>query len=82
MRRAKIELDHTRGREWLRIGQFVDAATASLVPMSETVSCGIPGHDHPGQELIASHMRVADRALQWVVDGRCGFATEFDYHSG
>lgn len=81
VKRAKIELDHTRGRERLRIGQFVDAATQSLVMMDETISCGIPGHDHPGQELVASRMHVADGPLQWVVDGRCGFATEFDYRS-
>jgi len=78
---AKIELDHTRGREWLRIGELVDAATAQTLELDLPVSCGIPGHDHPGQEVVASHMRVTDPPLQWIVDGRCGFATDFDYRS-
>ena len=81
VRPARIELDHTRGHERLRIGAFVDAATAHPKVVDAPVSCGIPGHDHPGQELVATHMRVADGALQWMVEGRCGFATEFDYRS-
>jgi len=79
---ARIELDHTPGRERLRIGEFVDAATARPFVTAERISCGIPGHDHPGQELVASHMRVSDGALQWMVEGRCGFATDFDFRSG
>jgi hypothetical protein len=81
IRAARIDLDHTRGKEWLRIGEFVDAATAHPLDLQQPISCGIPGHDHPGQEVVASHMRVADPPLQWIVDGRCGFATEFDYRS-
>jgi hypothetical protein len=81
VRPAKIELDHARGHERLRIGRFIDAATASTFATGEPISCGIPGHDHPGQELVASHLRVDDGALHWIVEGRCGFATEFDYRS-
>jgi hypothetical protein len=61
---ARIELDHTPGREHLRIGELVDAATAKQFVTAEPISCGIPGHDHPGRELVASHMRVTDGALQ------------------
>jgi len=78
---ARIELDHTPGRERLTIGESVAAATANRFVTGEPISCGIPGHDHPGQELVASHMRVSDGPLQWVVEGRCGFATDFDYRS-
>lgn len=78
---ACFEFDHTRGREWLRIGQLIDAAVDHTLAMSETVSCGIPGHDHPGHELVATRMRVADGPLQWFVEGRCGFEAEFDYRS-
>src|SRR5262249_43378935 len=81
VRPAKIELDHTQGRERLKIGEFVDAATDYPLHLDQPVSCGIPGHDHPGQELVVSHMRVADPPLQWVIEGRCGFATGFDYRS-
>src|SRR5215475_3787673 len=79
---ARIELDHTPGRERLRIGELVDAATARPFLTAEPISCGIPGHNHPGRELVASHLRVSDGALHWMVEGRCGFATAFDFRSG
>ena len=79
---ARIELDHTPGRERFRIGELVDVATARPFQTAEPISCGIPGHDHPGQELVASHQRVTDGALHWVLEGGCGFATDFDYRSG
>ncbi|HZF24859.1 MAG TPA: DUF1326 domain-containing protein [Steroidobacteraceae bacterium] len=81
VRAARIELDHTRGKERMKIGAYIDAATAHPLNLDKPVSCGIAGHDHPGQEVVASHMRVTDPPLQWTVDGRCGFATEFDYRS-
>jgi hypothetical protein len=48
----------------------------------EPVSCGIPGHDRPGQELRADLFRVHDEPLVWEVTGRCAFATDFTYRSG
>ena len=78
---ARIEVDHTRGSERLRIGESVTAEIARPLELSETVTCGIPGHDRPGQELVAALMHVDDGALHWTVTGRCGFATDFDFHS-
>ena len=81
VRAAQIELSHMRNKERLRIGEFVVAATAHPLDLDQPVSCGIPGHDHPDQEVVAAHMRVTDPPLQWIVDGRCGFAAAFDYRS-
>ena len=78
---ARIELDHTRGREQLRIGELVQAATAQTFPTVEVMTCGIPGHDRPGQELVAAQVRVADDPLHWSFTGRCGFATNFEFRS-
>jgi hypothetical protein len=78
---ARIDLDHTPGRERPRIEELVDAAAAKPFATAEPISCRIPGHDHPGRELVASHMRVSDGALQWMMDRRCGFATDFDFRS-
>jgi hypothetical protein len=82
VRRAHIDLDHLRDRERMRVGDFVVARTATPVRSEETVSCGIPGHDRPGQELVAEVFRVEDPPLRWEVIGRCGFATDFAYTSG
>jgi hypothetical protein len=79
---AHIELDHTPGRERLRIGESVWAGTARAFHTDEPVTCGIPGHDRPGQELVATLMRVKDEPFHWTVSGRCGFSTDFDFQSG
>jgi hypothetical protein len=81
VRVAHIELDHTPLRERMRVGDFVVAATASVVESEETVSCGIPGHDRTGQEIVAELARVDDPPLRWDVRGRCGFVTDFVYGS-
>ena len=52
-----------------------------LVSSTETVACGIPGLDRPGQELRCDIMAVTDEPLAWELRGRCGFATTFDYQS-
>jgi hypothetical protein len=78
---ARIDLDHTPGREHLRIGESVAAGTARAFAVDEPVTCGIPGHGRPGQELVATVMHVDDEPLHWTVSGRCGFSTDFDFHS-
>jgi hypothetical protein len=81
IRPARIELDHTPHRERMTAEDFVTAATAKPVISEEAVSCGIPGHDHPGQELLAEHFKVNEPPMSWEVRGRCGFATDFTYTS-
>lgn len=81
VRPAKIELDHTPRRWFMRASDYVIARATRPVPSALAVSCGIPGHDHPGEEVVADLMKVDDGPLQWDVSGRCGFATDFDYSS-
>ena len=81
VRIARIDLDHRPDREAMRVGEFVSARTATPVLTDQPVSCGIPGHDRPGQEIIAAHFQVAEGQLRWDVRGRCGFATDFAYSS-
>jgi len=81
VRPAKIELEHTPRRWFMRASDYVIVRAAMPVPSDLAVSCGIPGHDHPGEEVRADLMRVDDYPLRWEVAGRCGFATDFDYRS-
>lgn len=81
VRVARIALDHTRHLQSMRAGGYVFADTARPVPAAEAVTCGIPGHDHPGQEIVGGPFRVSDDDLNWNVSGRCGFATDFAYNS-
>ena len=81
IRAAKIALEHSSNQERMEVKGFVSAATAQPDLTDQPVSCGIPGHDRPGQEIIADHFRVDDQNLKWELHGRCGFATDFAYRS-
>lgn len=76
---ARIELDHAPNAERIEVGHTITVRTRESVPHTEPVSCGIPGHDRPGQEIIAEVMRVEDEWFNWEVGGRCGFASSFAY---
>ena len=65
----------------MQAGKYVTARTERAAQSDGAVSCGIPGHDRPGQELVMDVFRVADPPLGWEVRGRCGFATDFAYSS-
>jgi hypothetical protein len=81
VRRAQIELDH-RPRKWfIRAGTWVEVRASTIAPSDLPVSCGIPGHDRPGRELIADELRVTDAPFAFELRGRCGFETDFDYSS-
>lgn len=47
------------------------------VETDQTVSCVIPGHDHPGTEHHAEVLRVADPVFEAVFEGNCAFSTTF-----
>jgi len=78
--RARIELDHGAGGEHIKIANIAAAEVVRNVAFDGTVSCGISGHDHPGQESVSS-LVCDDGPLKWDYKERCGFATDFAYFS-
>jgi len=78
---ATIELDHTPVRERIEVAPYLTVKTREAVPHDFTVSCGIPGHDHPGQEIRAETFRYEGQPYSWELHGRCGFFTDFAYSS-
>lgn len=81
VRAAKIELEHSPNQERMEVKGYLSASTAQAKLTDQPVSCGIPGHDRPGQEIMADHFKIEDIYLKWEVNGRCGFATDFAYRS-
>jgi hypothetical protein len=81
VRAARIQLDHDSEGRLIRVADAVFVSGAAPHDSDERVSCGIPGHDHPGRELVFAVQRVDDDPLAWEVAGRCGFETRFDYVS-
>jgi hypothetical protein len=81
VRRAAIRLDHQPGQPAIDVPEHITVRARHPVDVAEPVSCGIPGHDHPGDEWVADVLRVNDEPLVWEVEGRCAFATDFAYSS-
>ena len=80
VRRAQIILDYIKNRERIWIRDLASAEVERIVSDDGSVTCSIPGHEHPGVESV-SRSEVTDPPLMWSYEGRCGFATTFDYHS-
>jgi hypothetical protein len=78
---AAIEIDHTPGRGWFRVGREVTLRVREPYPGSETVTCLIPGHDRSGREIIADALEVSDDPLTFEFAGNCGYEATFDYSS-
>ena len=75
---AEIRLDHTPGAETIHVGTAASAQVVRAFESDSRVSCGIPGHDHPGQESVSS-LTVEDTPLAFSYSERCGFATDFAF---
>jgi hypothetical protein len=75
---ADIRLDHTAGAETINVKSLASADVVRDFEFDGRVSCGIPGHDHPGQESV-SNLSVQDAPLAFNYSERCGFATDFAY---
>ena len=82
VRRAAIELDHTRRRQLLRIRDHVTVRIRDRYQGEEAVTCVIPGHDRDGEELVAEELRVDDAPLAFEYSGTCGYAATFAYSGG
>jgi CheY-like chemotaxis protein len=81
VRRAAIELDHRPRRWFMRASTWVEVRASRTVSSRLPVTCGIPGHDRAGNELIADSFRVHDAPLEFELRERCGFETDFVYSS-
>ena len=80
VRRAAIELDHTPRRWFMRASTFLEVRASRIVPAEHGgVTCGIPGHDQSGNEVIADTFHVDDAPLSFDFRGRCGYQSNFDY---
>ena len=76
---AQIELDHTPRRQWFRIRDRVTVTVAGRYSGDETITCVVPGHEQPGEEVIADELKVTNEDFEFRYTGVCGFAARFDY---
>lgn len=78
---AAIAIDHTPGHEVISVRGQVQAAALRQYETKSAVTCGIPGHDRPGQELVMEGLEVHAGMLDFSFTGNCGFASSYDYRS-
>lgn len=79
VRPVTIDVDHTRRRQRLRIRDRVSVRIRGAYAGAGTVTCGIPGHDREGEELVADELLVEDPPLELSYRGTCGYSSTFDY---
>ena len=79
VRPAAIEVDHTQRRQWLRVRDHVEVRIRDRFAEQHTVSCVIPGHDQPGEELVADELAVTDGPFDYRLTGVCGYGSVFAY---
>ena len=78
---ADIAIDHTPRHEVISVRGHVRAAALRQYETKAAVTCGIPGHDRPGQELVMHGLEVTAGPLDFSFTGNCGFASSYDYRS-
>ncbi len=81
VRPVAIDVDHTKRRQRLRIREHVSVRIRDRYDGIETVTCVIPGHERPGEELVADELLVEDDQLAFAYRGVCGYGSTFDYGS-
>jgi hypothetical protein len=79
VRPVAIEVDHTQRRQWLRVRDHVSVRIRDRYEGPETVTCGIPGHERTGEELVTDELVVEDGKLAFSFRGTCGYGSTFDY---
>jgi hypothetical protein len=81
VRVSPIEVRSGPARHELRVGSAIELSASRPVETDERVSCVIPGHHVPGQELYADRLAVADDPFEWELAGNCAFVSTFEYTS-
>jgi hypothetical protein len=82
IRRARITVEHVAARKRIDVAGYITVEAEELASVPGEVTCGIPGLDRPGTELVNEIARSDDPALRWEVVGHgASFSTDFDYRS-
>ena len=78
---AAINIDHAPGPPRIEVRGHVEARAAARFETDSIVSCGVPGHDREGYEVVMQLLQVSGGDLDFAFERRCGFAASFDYRS-
>jgi hypothetical protein len=78
---AEISIDHASGGQSITVRGRVSARARQRYNTSARVSCGIPGHDRDGYEVVMEGLEVHTDGIDFSYQGNCGFSASYDYRS-
>jgi hypothetical protein len=78
---AEISIDHTSGAQSINVRGRVSARARERYNTDARVSCGIPGHDRDGYEVVMEGLEVHTDGMDFSYTGNCGFSASYDYRS-
>ena len=79
VRPVQFEVSHARRRQLLRIRDEVTVRIRDRHAEEAAVTCAIPGHDQPGEELVTAELALRHEALAFEHAETCGYASRFEY---
>jgi hypothetical protein len=81
VRSSSIELEPEGDGYRLSIGNAVRLRATRLAAPDQTVRCGIPGYEQPGNELVTDELVVHDEPFDYELMENCAYASRFAYAS-
>jgi hypothetical protein len=78
---ADISIDHTSGKQSINVRGRVNVRARNRYRTDARVSCGIPGHDQDGYEVVMEGLEVHTDGIDFSYEGNCGFSASYDYRS-
>lgn len=78
---ADITIDHTKNQQSIKVVGHVEARERERYPTDSKITCGIPGHDRDGYEVVMDNLEVRTSKLAFSYSGNCGYSSTFDYRS-
>jgi hypothetical protein len=79
VRPVEFEVSHAPRRQLLRIRDEVTVRIRDRHAGEAAVTCVIPGHDQPGEELVTAELALRHEALAFEHAETCGYASRFEY---
>ena len=70
---ADIDLVHEKGRWRIGVDKGIEVRSVTPVDSDGPVSCGIPGHQQPGTEMVSDVITVDLDAFPWDLSSRCSY---------
>src|SRR5260370_37631651 len=74
---AAIEIGHDSGRRHILVDGHVEVQARGRYETNSSVSCGVPGHDRAGYEVVTSVLDVKGGPVEFRFGGRCEFVPMF-----